>query len=37
VTRGREGITVVDPVALGLDLTALLHRKVVGGGAETDD
>jgi len=37
VTRGREGITVVDPVALGLDLTALLHRKVVVVGAETDD
>ena len=30
VTGGRNGVSIVDPVAIGLDLTALLHREVVG-------
>jgi len=30
VKGGRNDIPIVDPVAIGLDLTALLHREVVG-------
>jgi hypothetical protein len=36
VTGGRNDVPIVDPVAIGLDLTALLHREVVGTPPEAD-